>query len=181
MGSDKLLVAFPGKGYTCETGLLAAGITRYRELGYEVLALDYPGVDFAALPSLTVGFDRAEAAARPQLDRVDWGRYGDVVFLSKSLGTVVAARTLRRTGVPARSLYLTPLPETLPLVQPGDRVLAMVSGEADRYIDWHVVRDFCAARQIPFCLAPGVGHRLADPHSPAATAAIEQAVLKFCR
>lgn len=181
MGSNKLLVAFPGTGYTCQTGLLAAGIARYRELGYEVLALDYPGVDFASIPTFDKAFDRAEAAARPRLDGVGRGRYGDVVFLSKSLGTVVAARTLRRTGVPARSLYLTPLAETLALVQPGDRVIAMVSGETDRLIDWQVVRDFCAARHFPFYLAPGVGHRLADPHSPAATASIEQAVLKFCR
>ena len=151
MSTQKLLVLFPGIGYTCGTGLLAAGAARGQAAGYTVLPLAYS----------------AQTAA--QRAAVDWGAYTDIVFLSKSLGTVVAARSLRQLGVAARSLYLTPLAGALAAVRPGDTVLGMVSGGADSYIDWHLVRDFCAGQNLPFLLVPGAGHRLTIPDDAAAS------------
>lgn len=175
----KLLIAFPGRGYTCETGLLAAGLRRAEAAGWAGLPLAYPGIDFGAYPNLSDSYDAVESVLRPQLAGLDWAAFREVVFLSKSLGTVMAARALRRwvpAGVAVRSLYLTPLADTLPLVRPDDAVLGMVSGEVDRYIDWHTVRDFCAAHGFPFLLCPGVGHRLARPDDAAGNAAIEARV-----
>ena len=174
-----LLVAFPGTGYTCGTGLLAAGLARAKAAGYETLPLDY-GIDFGPVPTFAEAFNLAEAAVRPQLAAVSWARYDDILFLSKSLGTVTAARTLRALAphsVPIRSLYLTPLADTLALVQPGDTVLGMVSGETDRLIDWRAVQTFCAGHGFPFLLCPGVGHGLAAEGDDAGNAAITANVL----
>ena len=96
MPGKKLLVLFPGIGYTCETGLLAAGATLARAAGYEVLALRYSAQAAAQRPDLDAAARIAEADVCAQLDGVDWPAYADIVFLSKSLGTVVAARALRR-------------------------------------------------------------------------------------
>lgn len=175
-----LLIAFPGRGYSCETGLLAAGLARAKAAGYDTLALRYPGIVFDRFPTLADSYDAVAASMRPQLDAVNWDGYDDILFLSKSLGTVMAARTLRALaprGLAIRSLYLTPLADTLPLVRQGDAVLGMVSGEVDRYIDWQIVQAFCAARGIPFLLCPGVGHRLAKPGDNAGNAAIEAKVM----
>ena len=63
------------------------------------------------------------------------------------------------------------------LVQPGDTVLGMVSGETDRLIDWRAVQTFCAGHGFPFLLCPGVGHRLAAEGDDAGNAAITANVL----
>ena len=114
-----------------------------------------------------------------QLAAVDWGAYADIVFLSKSLGTVVAARSLRQLGVAARSLYLTPLAGALAAIRPGDTVLGMVSGGADSYIDWHLVRDFCAGQNLPFLFVPGAGHRLTIPDDAAASEEYARKILEM--
>lgn len=177
MPDKKLLVLFPGIGYTCETELLAAGAALARAAGYEVLALRYGAQVAAQRPDLDAAARTAEADVRAQLDGVDWPTYADIVFLSKSLGTVVAAQALRRLGAAARSLYLTPLGGALAAIAPGDAVLGLVSGGADKYIDWRTVQAFCAARGLPFLLVPGAGHRLTVPDDAAASAAYAQKIL----
>ena len=125
MSTQKLLVLFPGIGYTCGTGLLAAGAARGQAAGYTVLPLAYSAQTAAQRADLDAAACTAQADVGAQLAAVDWGAYTDIVFLSKSLGTVVAARSLRQLGVAARSLYLTPLAGALAAVRPGDTVLGM--------------------------------------------------------
>ena len=152
--TQKLLVLFPGIGYTCGTGLLAAGAARGQAAGYTVLPLAYSAQTArAARRPGRRRLPRRRADVGAQLAAVDWGAYTDIVFLSKSLGTVVAARSLRQLGVAARSLYLTPLAGALAAVRPGDTVLGMVSGGADSYIDWHLVRDILRGTKpaLPAC------------------------------
>lgn len=115
----RLAVVFPGRGYTCSTGLLADGITRWRELGYQVLPLDFSAIPFSRIDTFAEAFDRVEAAALEQLAGVDLEHCDDLVFFAKSMGTVAAARCAARLGLHPRMLPLTPLPETLDLTRPG--------------------------------------------------------------
>lgn len=177
----RLAVVFPGRGYTCSTGLLANGITRWRELGYQVLPLDFSAIPFSRIDTFAEAFDRVEAAALEQLAGVDLVHCDDLVFFAKSMGTVAAARCAARLGLHPRMLPLTPLPETLDLTRPGDTVLGMAVGTADRYIDWHRVQGFCRERGIPCVIGKGVGHSLADKNDPTGTEAIRQQVLALCR
>ena len=179
--TKKIVVVFPGRGYSCSTGLLADGIVRWRELGYEVLPLDFSEVPFKQIETFAEAFDRAEACAMKQLADVDLSGYEDLVFFSKSLGTVASARCAANLGLIPRMLPLTPLPETLDLTKPGDRVMGMVVGTNDRYVDWHRVRAFCAERSLPCLVCEGVGHSLADPNDKARTETIRQQVLALCR
>lgn len=179
--SRKLVVVFPGRGYTCATGLLADGILRWKELGYEVLPLDFSAIPFARIDTFAEAFDRVEAAALAQLAGVDLVHCDDLVFFSKSMGTVAAARCAADLGLHPRMLPLTPLPETLDLTRPGDQVLGMAVGTNDRYIDWHRVRNFCRERGIPCLVCEGVGHALADRNDPARTESIRRQVLALCR
>lgn len=180
MGKDKLAVVFPGTGYTCRTGLLADGIARWRALGYEIAALDFSAIPFAEIETFAEAFDRAEAEALRQLAGYDLQGRADLVFFSKSLGTVVAPRCAARLGLHPRMLYLTPLAETLALTGDQDRVMGMVAGTADRLLDWRTVEEFCVRRAIPCVICEGVGHSLADPNDPARTDDIRRRVLALC-
>ena len=144
-----------------------------------MLPLAYSAQTAAQRADLDAAACTAQADVGAQLAAVDWGAYTDIVFLSKSLGTVVAARSLRQLGVAARSLYLTPLAGALAAIRPGDTVLGMVSGGADSYIDWHLVRDFCAGQNLPFLLVPGAGHRLTIPDDAAASEEYARKILEI--
>lgn len=181
MGTRKIVVVFPGTGYTCRTGLLADGIRRWRELGYEVVPLDFSAIPFAEIETFAEAFDLAEAEALRQLAEYDLQGLTDLVFFSKSLGTVVAPRCAARLGLHPRMLYLTPLAETLALTGDSDRVMGMVAGTTDRLLDWRTVEAFCARRRIPCVICEGVGHSLADANDPARTEAIRRRVLALCR
>lgn len=180
MSKDKLAVVFPGTGYTCRTGLLADGIERFRELGYEIAALDYSDIPFAEIDTFEEAFDRAEAEALRQLEQYDLQNRKDLIFFSKSLGTVVAPRCAARLGLRPRMLYLTPLAETLALTGDRDWVMGMAAGTTDRLMDWRIVEEFCARRGIPCVICEGVGHSLADPGDPARTDDIRRRVLALC-
>lgn len=181
MGNNKLAVVFPGTGYTCRTGLLADGIGQWQALGYEVIPLDFSAIPFAEIDTFEEAFDRAETEALRQLAKHDLNACTDLVFFSKSLGTVVAPRCAARLGLRPRMLYLTPLAETLALTGDRDRVIGMVAGTADRLLDWRAVEEFCARRTIPCVICEGVGHSLADPNDPARTDDIRRRVLALCR
>lgn len=178
---QKTVVVFPGTGYTCSTGLLADGIQHWQALGYHVIPLDFSHIPFADIETFSDAFDAAEASALRQLAEENLDHCIDLVFFSKSLGTVVAPRCAAALRLHPRMLYLTPLPETLALTGADDQVIGMVVGTRDPLIDWHVVQDFCNAKSIPCLVCEKVGHSLADPSDSARTEAIRQQVLALCR
>lgn len=184
-----LAVLFPGMGYTCRQPLMQKCMAHYAVLGYETLCLDFSGIEFekitdpgAAAPAL----ERAAAAVKPQLTAqladIDWQAYDDVVFVSKSLGTACAGWLESRLpmGVKPNQLYLTPLPQTLPFVTEASRVMGMVLGTEDHFLQADVLRAFCAQRDIPCMIVEGVGHNLRRP-DPGETAQIDRRIVALCR
>ena len=104
----------------------------------------------------------------------------EVVFVSKSLGTVCAGFVESTMPAPPAQLYLTPLPQTLPYVTPASRVLGMVIGTEDSFQSAAVVERFCAARGIPCLVVPGVGHSLRRPGEEECDD-IDRRILALCR
>lgn len=177
-----LAVFFPGRGYTCREPLMQKCIAHYAAQGYETRCLD-----FSMLPLQTVStLEQAAALARPQAEAqlagVDWQAYSDVAFVSKSLGTACAAWMEPRLprGVRPNQLYLTPLPQTLPFVTGRSRVMGMVLGTEDRFLEAAVLREFCARYSLPCLIVPGVGHSLRRP-DPAETEEIDRRIIALCR
>ena len=111
----KLAVLFPGIGYTCEKPLLYFAGKLARERGYQVKPVPYG--NFASgikgnPEKMKVAFYSAYEQAEAILQGIQWQTYSEILFISKSVGTVVAAAYRKKHQLPARSISFTPLEET---------------------------------------------------------------------
>ena len=156
---SKIAVLFPGIGYTCDKPLLYYSAKLAAEKGFEVVRVPYGN-----FPS----------NVKDILIDVDWGSYDEIVFFSKSVGTVVALSYASEHGIDARQVLYTPLKETFkfPVAAAGagegsadasdagkSRAIAF-HGTGD---PWAVTEDIvriCEEKEIPLYLTKDANHSL---------------------
>ena len=160
----KLAVFFPGIGYTADKPLLYYSRKLAAELDYEVLSLSYGG--FPKKPKgdpekLRACFRLAAEQASEQLAEVRWKHYDEIVFVTKSIGTAVAAALAAKTPAAGRIRFVlyTPVEElfSFPL---GEAVA--FTGQADPWVGGAESRvpALCRERGIPCLVFPGANHSL---------------------
>lgn len=147
-----LVVSFPG-GRGSEIPLLYFAAKYYEDLGYEKIFIAHPATGELTPDAL---LDNAEK----QLRSINFGKYEDIVFTAKSIGTVVACRLKEKNQIPASLILLTPLNETLQYIHPSNRILLVASGAQDRYLDAKLLHGLCAEVGVPCYIEPNVGHRM---------------------
>ena len=119
--SNQLAVLFPGIGYHIDKPLLYYSAKLARARGCDLLAVQYP-----ALPTglrghtekIEQAVQTALSAAEEQLTAIDWTAYDRVFFLSKSIGTAIAARYAVQHNIHPRQVYYTPIEQALPYLDP---------------------------------------------------------------
>ncbi len=141
----KLAILFPGIGYTCVKPLLYYTGSLAAELGYEVLRLDY-GQDIHTFRGRTPEEMRpiqklALKRTLDQLEKVPFQEYESLLFISKSIGTVVACKTeiILQLSDKTRHFLMTPIPDTLPYLKDVNGIF--LSGTGDPYISADLVRN----------------------------------------
>ena len=91
----KLVVCFPGIGYHCDKPLLYYSRKLAATAGYDHAVLLQYTCQKDGLrenpAALRAAFDALYTQAEAQLAAVGWAQYDDVLFLSKSIGTAIAA------------------------------------------------------------------------------------------
>ena len=155
-----LVVAFPGIRYTCRQALIQDCLSFYSKRGYETLCLDFAGVAFDGTTDMGRAAELALPSILRQISGVCFQDYADVVFLSKSLGTLCAVRTAAALQLQPRHFLLTPLPETLQELPKQAEVFGAVIGTKDTHLDAAKLETFCRERAIPCLTVPEAGHRL---------------------
>lgn len=169
---DKLAVLFPGIGYTCDRSLLYYTAVLMKELGYEVVPVAYTG-----FPENVKGdaqkmrecYSIAQNQAEEILRDINFSDYDDIVFVGKSIGTVVALTIANQFDLTVRSVLYTPLLETfdlLPVQTPGstsvntyDWPLAF-HGTSDPWAKTPEIIDACLPRGIPLHIVENANHSL---------------------
>lgn len=161
---SKLAVFFPGIGYTMDRPLLHFGRRLATELGYEIKPLTYGGFpqkvrgDRSKMEEI---FRLALSQAKEMLADVDLAAYEDVLFIGKSIGTIVAAQIAAENAAqdrirmilytPLEDTFSFPLGEAIAFTGSGD---PWVGGEASR------IPTLCAEHGIPCTVIPGANHSL---------------------
>ncbi len=154
----KLAVVFPGIGYHADKPLLYYSKKLAAQAGWQVVEVAY-----GAFPDRVKG-DRAKMeesfciameGAEKTLAGLD--QTGPLLFLSKSVGTIVGAAYAQAHGLkPAQVLY-TPLQDTFRFPVQG----IAFHGTADSWVeDEQALGQACAAQQVPLYLTPGGNHSL---------------------
>ncbi len=131
----KLAVIFPGMGYTCDKPLLYYSAKIASQQGYEIKRVEYgnfPKKVKGNKEMMSAAFETARKQTKEILKDVDWESFDEILFISKSIGTEVAAHYLKKHDLKARSISFTPLAETF-LYARGEGI--MFHGTKDPWVE----------------------------------------------
>ncbi len=147
----RIVFSFPGKRGE-EIPLLYFGAKHYVDRDYEKVYIQHP----ASGNGLEEVYENAKAV----LSSYDFSEYEDIVFVGKSMGTVVACKLKAELQIDAKLVLFTPLKDTLPYIKANNRVVLAAMGNNDRFLEWEVLRDHCEKENVPYYIEPGVGHAM---------------------
>ena len=158
--NKKIAVLFPGIGYTCDKPLLYYAGKLAAGEGYTVIPVKYGN-----FPSNVKGnavkmhecFLSALEQTEEILKDVDWKEYKDILFISKSVGTVVSSAFAEKKGISVRSILFTPVNETFDFA--GKNAIAF-HGTADPWAADEEVERGCEILSIPLHVTEEANHSL---------------------
>jgi len=159
--TTKLAVIFPGIGYHTDKPLLYYSKKIARQNGFEIMEIKFTDLDKSALlnrKSVMELFAKASNQAQAQLEGIDFSAYEQIIFISKSIGTVAASVCAARLHVPAKQVYFTPLEQTFSLVEEGNGLVFF--GTADQYADVSEIENLCREKRFSYRIFEGANHSL---------------------
>lgn len=146
-------VVFPGIGYHCDKPLLYYAKKLAKSLGFEIINVPYDGFDAKETirnnpDGMQKAFSHAESEAEKILRNVDWSQYSTILFISKSIGTVVASKYAQDHGLHVHHIYYTPVEATFKYMKSRSGVA--FTGTKDQWVDYQSAVDGCRERNV-FC------------------------------
>ena len=151
MGKN-IVISFPGgRGY--EIPVLYFGAKYYEDQGYEKLFIRHPRNEECEFDVLLDNADKI-------ISQIDFNGYDDVIFIAKSIGTVVACQIKEKYRIPATLILFTPLNETLPYIGSKNDIKLVAVGDKDRYIDVEMLQRVCDNESVLCHIEQGIGHRM---------------------
>ena len=162
---NKTAVFFPGIGYHCDKPLLYYSRKLADEAGYKtILTLDYSLLGSNITGNIRGDKEKMQQAfyflyeqAAKQLSSVSWSDYGEILFISKSIGTVIASAYAQNEHISCRQILYTPLRETYDF-HPQNAIAFL--GTSDPWSNIEKVTDISRAQKIPLFLYPDANHSL---------------------
>ena len=158
--APKLAVVFPGIGYTADKPLLYYTSRLASKHGYKIRTVSY-----GTLPENVKGdpekmkqaFDLALEQTERSLGSIDWNSYGSILFISKSIGTVISSAYASRHDLTVKSILFTPLAETFSFPLAGSIAF---HGTADPWAETNSIRELAAQKDVPLFLTQNANHSL---------------------
>lgn len=170
METKKLAVFFPGIGYSVDMPLMYYSRRLAAGLGYEIKLLPYGGFPSGVRgdrEKMAECYRLALAQSQEMLSGVPWTDYGDIVFVGKSIGTILASWFAVKC--PARDrvrlVLYTPMEDAF--VFPAGSAIAF-TGSADPWVGGgdSPIPALCGEKNIPCTVIPGANHSLETGNVP---------------
>ena len=156
----KIACLFPGIGYTCDKPLLYYSWKLLKGMGWEIIPVSYSG-----FPSGVKGnAEKMEQCAVMALDQaetllrdIDWSEYTQILFVGKSIGTVICAAYAHRHSLPCRQILFTPVETTFRFASPD---AIAFHGTADPWADTIIIEQSYKKLGIPLYETENANHSL---------------------
>ena len=155
---SKLAVIFPGMGYHADKPLLYYAAKLAESSGYQIVKITYPPRESLNSEQMRPFAEDCVRCAKDTLAGIDLSAQDDILFISKSIGTVVATAFAASHEVQARHILFTPLLETF--IHATDSCGIAFSGTKDQYADHERIKALCEQHNIPLTAVPGGNHSL---------------------
>lgn len=157
----RLAVVFPGIGYHVDKPLLFHTRKLLREHDYEITDVNYSGFPSGIKGNpqkMKEAFDMAFSQVEDILKGIDMESYNDVVFVSKSIGTAVAAAYAKEHRIKGRHIYFTPIAEAFEFIEQDSGIA--FHGTSDPWADTKIVTEKSSDLNIPLYITAGANHSL---------------------
>ncbi|VYU46642.1 hypothetical protein [Clostridium tertium] len=149
----KLAVIFPGMNYNSDKPLLYYIKKILSKENYDIVSITY-----GELPKeKQLAFDIAIKKAKEVLKDIDWSDYDTILFVSKSIGTILAGFIALSLPKNIKHIYLTPVNETLQFIN-GD--VLVFSGAEDPMINTENLQEECNSKEIKLYLYDDCNHSM---------------------
>jgi len=159
----KIAIVFPGVGYNKDRPLLYYSGKLAKQYGYELVHLDFSGLDWSKEALKDAAFMRKVTAYCLEKTDKMLESYGDmkndrVVFISKSIGTVVANAYASQKGLYATQICFSPLSNIEEYVKEEGAFL--FCGVSDPYADFRMIEKIADEKRLTMVPIPGGNHSL---------------------
>ena len=155
----KKVIVFPGIGYHKDKPLLYYSRKNAQEAGYQEICVDFSGIrwekdDLKKPDKIKEIFAQAmeKVASEVEINAED-----ELLFISKSIGTVVAAWFAKEKGIRAKQIYFSPLVLLEEYAQEGGIAFY---GDSDPLADANEIERICAEKKIKAYKTAGGNHSL---------------------
>lgn len=138
----KLAVVFPGLGYHADKPLLYYSKKAAASQGFEVVEASYEDFPKDVKKSKEKMEEALESALRQSeiiLRDIDFKTYDTILFLSKSIGTAVAAAYAEKNGLQTANVFYTPIEASLTLMKQSGIIF---HGTKDPWLDTNLLHQY---------------------------------------
>lgn len=158
--SKKIAVFFPGRRYSVDCPLLYFADFVCSMKGYDRAFLHYARHrEEKNNTTIPEDIENAKDYVMATIQAKELENYDDIVFVSKSVGTVMAGYAREELKIKnVRNIYLTPLPQTLPYIENTGSIV--IAGTEDRFLDKGTLKDFCDNKGVKLYQFEGLGHSM---------------------
>ena len=163
MDNKKIAVIFPGMGYHSDKPLLYFSKRLAREIGYEIIEVNYE-FPYKAREIMNdkvrmkEAFEIAADQIKEELGEISFTDYSDVLFIGKSIGTALAAYYDRQLQVGARHLVFTPVPQTFDMLR--EEAGIVFHGLDDPWCPTDIARSRCGELGLELYTVDKANHSL---------------------
>ena len=167
---SKIAVLVPGIGYTCDRPLLYFAGKLAQNSGYQIIRLGFRHLGgkknlIGNEKKMKKVFEHALEQTDEQLDIDELTKAEEVFFISKSVGTVVAAayeaghrKKFAAEGTDVRHIYFTPVAGTFAFMRPESGIA--FHGTADPWVEHALVVNACREKNVPLYITDNAKHSL---------------------
>lgn len=149
----KLAVMFPGMNYNSDKPLLYYTKKILSKENYDIVSIAYGELPKEKQPAFDVAIKKAEEVTKD----INWSNYDTILFVSKSIGTILAGIIAANLPKNIKHIYLTPVNETLEFMK-GD--IVVFSGKEDPMINIKDLVAECNNKEIELFLYDDCNHSM---------------------
>lgn len=161
----KLAIFFPGIGYHCDKPLLYYARKLTQECGYEEsisLSYSYDGRNIRGdEQKMQQAFEALYAQAGAAAVKSGfWENISEILFVSKSVGTIIASNYAWKYKIPCQQVLYTPLKQTY--VFPHENAIAFI-GTKDPWSNTEEVVRLSKQQKVPIYVYEEANHSIETP------------------
>ncbi len=182
-GSSHLAVLFPGKGYTLDAPVMWYSAKAAFDAGCDVLEVEY-GYQANRVELMIDELDSLVEETAATLNNLVNNQYSNVVFIGKSIGTIVQTKVLQKLSFSVPNhIFLTPLKAIIPAIRDSKNALVIV-GDRDSAFETSDITQVAGFSHVKLTVVPEADHGLETKDYSVSIDILKQVAIlcgDFCR